>query len=92
MRAIDTGRAVVNVSTVGTSQVIAPDGTIIDGAPADAPASGVTTVPLKTGLTPSTLLGPTLSWFIPVSALGGLLAIGLLAKRVTRATPHSPHS
>ena len=26
MRAIETGRAVVNISTVGTSQVIAPDG------------------------------------------------------------------
>ena len=34
MRAIETGRAVVNLSTVGTSQVIAPDGTTIDGLPA----------------------------------------------------------
>ena len=35
MRAIETGRSVVNLSTVGTSQVIAPDGTTIDGLPAD---------------------------------------------------------
>ena len=32
MRAIETGRSVVNLSTVGTSQVIAPDGTTIDGS------------------------------------------------------------
>src|SRR5690606_37148621 len=29
MRAVETGRAVVNISTVGTSQVIAPDGSEI---------------------------------------------------------------
>ena len=34
MRAIETGRSVVNLSTVGTSQVIAADGTTIDGLPA----------------------------------------------------------
>jgi apolipoprotein N-acyltransferase len=35
MRAIETGRSVVNISTVGTSQVIGPDGATIDSLPAD---------------------------------------------------------
>ena len=37
MRAIETGRSVVNISTVGTSQVIRPDGATVDELPADAP-------------------------------------------------------
>ena len=52
MRAIETGRAVVNLSTVGTSQVIAPDGATIDGLPADEAGHMLTDVPLRTGLTP----------------------------------------
>ncbi|MFV0434732.1 MAG: apolipoprotein N-acyltransferase [Leucobacter sp.] len=90
MRAIETGRAVVNISTVGTSQVIAPDGTIIDGAAADTPAAAVTTVPLRTGLTPAVIVGPTLTLLIPIAALGGLLTLGLLGRRRRRATPSSP--
>jgi apolipoprotein N-acyltransferase len=37
IRAVETGRAVVNLSTVGTSQVIGPDGRTIDALPADEP-------------------------------------------------------
>ena len=93
MRAIETGRAVVNVSTVGTSQIIAPDGTIIDGAPADSPAAAVTAVPLRTGLTPAVLVGPTLTLIIPIAALGGLLALGLLERRSrTTSLPPAPAS
>lgn len=92
MRAIETGRAVVNVSTVGTSQVIAPDGTIIDGAPSDTPVAAVTTVPLRTGLTAAVIVGPVLNLLIPIAAVGGLLILGLLGRRRRRATPSSPNS
>ena len=57
MRAIETGRSVVNLSTVGTSQVIAPDGTTIDGLPADEAGHMLTDVPLRTGLTPAVVAG-----------------------------------
>lgn len=72
LRAIETGRAVVNLSTVGTSQVIAPDGTTIDGLPADEPGSMLTDVPLRTGLTPAVILGP---WIAAVLSWGSVLAL-----------------
>lgn len=89
MRAIETGRAVVNVSTVGTSQVIAPDGTIIDGAPADTSAAAVTTVPLRTGLTPAIFIGPILTPLLPLTAMVGLLSLGLLHRGRTAVTANS---
>ena len=67
MRAIETGRSVVNLSTVGTSQVIAPDGTTIDGLPADEAGHMLTDVPLRTGLTPAVVAGAA----IKCSSAGG---------------------
>ncbi len=81
MRAIEMGRSVVNVSTVGTSQVIAPDGTVIAGAPADEPAAAVTNVPLRTGLTAAVWVGPILTALIPIAAPGGLAVLGLLWRK-----------
>ncbi|WP_407941886.1 apolipoprotein N-acyltransferase [Microcella pacifica] len=78
MRAIETGRSVVNVSTVGTSQVIAPDGTTIASAGVDIAAAGVTTVPLRTGLTPASILGPAITTGITLLAIGGLMVFGIL--------------
>src|SRR5699024_11241151 len=37
MRAVESGRSVVNLSTTGTSQVFAPDGTTVAAIPADEP-------------------------------------------------------
>lgn len=90
MRAIETGRAVVNVSTVGTSQVIAPDGKVIESAPADVPAASITEVPLRTGLTAAVWVGPILTKFIPISATAALLVAGILRWRQRQTK--SPHS
>jgi apolipoprotein N-acyltransferase len=76
MRAIETGRAVVNVSTVGTSQVIGPDGAVLDAVGVDRAAARVTTVPVRTGLTPATVLGP---WIAGILGGGSLLAMVGLA-------------
>ncbi|WP_438354683.1 apolipoprotein N-acyltransferase [Microbacterium sp. CJ88] len=76
MRAIETGRAVVNVSTVGTSQVIAPDGTTLDSIGVDTADASITTVPLRTGLTPGVILGPWLTALIVLAAAGALTAAG----------------
>lgn len=75
MRAIETGRSVVNISTVGTSQVIAPDGSEIAGLPADTAGHILTDVPLRTGLTPAVILGP---WIQGVLGWGSAAAVALL--------------
>ncbi|WP_454130942.1 apolipoprotein N-acyltransferase [Microbacterium lacticum] len=85
MRAIETGRAVVNVSTVGTSQVITPDGTTVDSIGVDTVDASITTVPLRTGLTPAVILGPWLTALIVLAAAGALTAAGFCHRARTRA-------
>lgn len=88
MRAIETGRAVVNVSTVGTSQVIAPDGTTLTGTAVDTVDARITTVPLRTGLTPASVLGPWITALTAFGAVVALIASGLLHRaRHRAATP-----
>ena len=91
MRAIETGRAVVNVSTVGTSQVIAPDGTTLDSIGADTAGASISTVPLRTGLTPSIVLGPSLTGFIILTSGAALAVAGFFHRARARAgdTDHS---
>ena len=57
MRAIETGRSVVNLSTVGTSQVIAPTARRSTACPPDEAGHMLTDVPLRTGLTPAVIAG-----------------------------------
>ncbi len=78
MRAIETGRTVINVSTVGTSQVIDPTGTTIQSIGVDVTAADITEVQLRTGLTAGVILGPWLSVLIPVAALTLVAAAGVL--------------
>ncbi|UOE45085.1 apolipoprotein N-acyltransferase [Agromyces larvae] len=72
LRAIETGRWVVNLSTVGRSQVIDPAGRTVDALPSDQPGAMVTEVGLRTGLTPSVVLG---GWVDGVISIGGLAAL-----------------
>jgi apolipoprotein N-acyltransferase len=89
MRAIETGRAVVNVSTVGTSQVIAPDGTVIDGLGVDEAGALVVDVPLRTGLTAGVILGPAVQWLFGWLSVPVLIALGV-ALRVRGRTKAAP--
>ncbi|GAA3640879.1 apolipoprotein N-acyltransferase [Microbacterium awajiense] len=81
MRAIETGRAVVNVSTVGTSQAIAPDGTTLGSIDLDTAGAVISTVPLRTGLTPATVLGPSLNGLVVAGAVIVLAAFGVTHRR-----------
>jgi apolipoprotein N-acyltransferase len=81
LRAIETGRSVVNISTVGTSQVIDPTGRTIDALPAYEQGAMVTDVELRTGLTPSVVLGAGVPFLLVLGALGGLIAAGVMARR-----------
>lgn len=81
LRAIETGRSVVNISTVGTSQVIDPDGRTIDALPAYEQGAMVTDVALRDGRTPAVVLGGAVPLLIVGGAALGLVAAGVLAWR-----------
>ncbi len=81
MRAIEAGRAVVNLSTVGTSQVIGPDGVTVDALPADEPGAMVTDVPLRTGLTPGIVAGAAIQSLLGWGSVVALAVVALLVRR-----------
>lgn len=81
LRAIETGRSVVQVSTVGVSAIYAPDGNVIDQLPTFTPESMVQTVPLSDTVTPATVLGGSLDWIVGGFALAMLLISAWLGRR-----------
>ncbi|WP_353050430.1 apolipoprotein N-acyltransferase [Cellulosimicrobium sp. Marseille-Q4280] len=72
LRAISTGRATVQVSTVGVSGVVAPDGTLLQSTDLFTADQLVASLPLRTDLTPSVRAGG-----LPALVVG-LLAAGLV--------------
>ncbi|MER7795718.1 apolipoprotein N-acyltransferase [Microbacterium sp. NPDC096154] len=78
MRAIETGRSVVNLSTVGTSQFIAPDGATVSSLGVDQAGLLVGEVELRGGLTPGVVIGPWLQALVMWGAVLGLALVGLL--------------
>ena len=90
MRAIETGRSVVNISTVGTSQYIAPDGSEIVGLEADVAGHLLADVPLRTGLTPAVVLGPWVHGVLGWGSAGAVIILGAFAglRRRREKTPN----
>ena len=85
LRAIETGRTVVNISTVGTSAIISPSGQDIDSLPTHTAAAMVADVPLVSGETPALRFGALIAGFW--MGVGGLSVAGAVTARiVTRAT------
>jgi apolipoprotein N-acyltransferase len=80
MRAIETGRSVVNISTVGTSAVIDPWGSERDRLPTYEEGYMMLDVPLATHTTPATLIGRTLELGVVGFTLAGII-IGMLGER-----------
>ena len=80
MRAIETGRSVVNISTVGTSAVIDPWGSERDRLPTYEEGYMMLDVPLATHTTPATLIGRTLELAVVGFTLAGII-IGMLGER-----------
>ncbi|QMU98773.1 apolipoprotein N-acyltransferase [Microbacterium esteraromaticum] len=81
MRAIETGRSVVNVSTVGTSQIIRPDGTTVSGLDADEAGVLLEEVELRSGLTAGVVLGPWIQLGMLIISPAALVVAGLLSRR-----------
>lgn len=69
LRAIETGRAIVNISTVGVSKVFLPNGEVVDELPIFEPGVMVQTLPLRTSITPAMLIGPTFDLIVNLAAL-----------------------
>lgn len=73
MRAIETGRSVVNISTVGTSQIIRPDGATVVSLDADEAGAMLEGVELRSGLTSGVVLGPWIQQLLLWGGAGALL-------------------
>jgi apolipoprotein N-acyltransferase len=84
IRALETGRAVVNISTVGTSAVIAPDGSTIDQLPTYQVGTMVDDVPLRNGLTPAVVAGRAFEILVSGFGLAALILAGIRSRRLRR--------
>jgi apolipoprotein N-acyltransferase len=82
LRAIEHGRSVVHVSTVGVSGFINPDGTYVDKTSLFTAAARYGSPVVRTEITPSDRLGP-LPEYAAGLAFAGLLALGLWLRRRT---------
>lgn len=81
MRAIETGRGVVNISTVGTSQIMRADGSTLTGLGIDKAGALLEDVELRSGLTAAVLLGPWLQLLLVSGGAVAVIAAGLLTWR-----------
>ena len=77
LRAIETGRSLVNISTVGPSAVYLADGTEVESLPAFSRGFMNTTVPLRVTKTPAMFTVQPLSYAAVIIA--SILAIWLLS-------------
>ncbi len=76
LRAVETGRSLVNISTVGTSAVVLPDGTELDRLTPFTADAMVADVPLVTGQTPALQFGAAIAaGWITAGVLGLLTAL-----------------
>lgn len=86
MRAIETGRSVVNVSTTGTSQIFTPDGGAVQSLASDEAGVMVAGIELRDGLTAGVVLGP---WIQQLLLWGSLLSLVVLTFCVRWSPPPS---
>ncbi|GGD37414.1 apolipoprotein N-acyltransferase [Microbacterium faecale] len=87
MRAIETGRSVVNVSTVGTSQLIRADGTTIEQIGVAEAGALVADIELREGATPAVVAGSWIRGFLLWMPLLAVAIMGALVDRMRRLRP-----
>jgi apolipoprotein N-acyltransferase len=79
LRGVETGRSVVNISTVGASAIFAPDGTRIASLPTYTAGAMVNAVPLSSTVTPAMAFGRQFEWLIGGFGLA-CLVLGLMLR------------
>ncbi len=84
LRAIEHGRATVQISTVGVSAVIEPNGAITQRTDLFTDAEMIATLPLRTSLTPATRAGDVPALVVDVLAVWVVLAGMVGAARMRR--------
>ncbi|MDJ0348233.1 apolipoprotein N-acyltransferase [Cryobacterium sp. PH29-G1] len=84
LRALETGRTVVNISTVGSSAIITPDGQTLDSLPTFTAGAMVQTVPLSNTITPAMVAGRGWEWLVSGLGLAGLALCAAAARRQRR--------
>ncbi len=94
LRAVETGRALVNISTVGTSAIVLPDGAEIDRLAPYTAASMVGEIPLVTGETPALRYGAAVAAMWMILGVAGIIAglAGYWASLPRRARSSSSRS
>jgi len=85
LRAIESGRAVVNISTVGLSAIILPTGEVVSSLPSYQAGLMQANLPLRSSLTPAMSFGGYLEIVNNLAAIAQLVIIFLFTRRKRRA-------
>ena len=83
LRAIESGRSLVNASIVGASAIVLPDGSTLDSLPLFEAGTMVQEVPLSDTVTPAHALGRTIEFGVILFALATIVLGALLSRRRT---------
>lgn len=86
LRAIETGRSVVNASTVGVSALVSPAGATIERLQPFTPGAMVGDVPLSTTITPAMTFGGQLGWALAAVGVIASVWVNLHARRPFRTS------
>ncbi|WOP18114.1 apolipoprotein N-acyltransferase [Raineyella sp. LH-20] len=92
LRAVETGRSLVQVSTVGHTAAFGPDGRVLAQVPWYTPEAMVVDVPLSTTITPAVRFGAVIQLTGAAVGLLGLLTCAVLASRIRRGGRRESHS
>src|SRR5690606_17620123 len=80
LRAIETGKAALQVSTVGVSAVVTPSGRVLESSELFTQAYGYAELPLRTSLTPAVKYGHWITWGF--AGLAAIIAVGAAVVRM----------
>ncbi|GAB3167337.1 apolipoprotein N-acyltransferase [Myceligenerans halotolerans] len=89
MQAIATGRAAVQVSTVGVSGIVAPDGTLVAATELFTHDTLTAALPLRHTITPAVAAGYWPGWIAGIGA-GLLVLAGVVVQGVARTKRRRP--
>jgi apolipoprotein N-acyltransferase len=90
LRAMEHGRAVAHVSTVGVSALIEPDGRVVRSSSLFTAATLEAALPRRTGITLADRLGAWVELALSLLGAAGLLALGRRPRRIPSTSDGGP--